>query len=109
MFAAYCADRIADGFAGEVSINADGVSISAEQLQDKYRAMAVSLRNTYAALGGVGAGPFAGGSTIGEHVWGARPRTFGLGAHDNPRAGRQDESYHPDGEYSEARTDGSWQ
>jgi hypothetical protein len=97
MYAAYCADRIADLYAGEVSISADGVSISTEQLQDKYRTMATALRNTYAALHGVGATPYAGGTVAGEEPWGTKALNFGIGMSDNDSAGRQ--GFHRPGDY----------
>jgi hypothetical protein len=91
MYAAYCADRIADLFAGEVSISADGVSISTDQLQDKYRTMAQRLREEYARLHGVGAAPFAGGSSLWDDYldWDVKPRTFAVAMNDNRMAGRQ--------------------
>ena len=94
MYAAYCADRIADLYAGEVSISADGVSISTDQLQDKYRTMAERLREEYARLHGVGAGPFAGGTLWDEFdtFYDVKPLNFGIGMSDNDRAGYQNNS-----------------
>lgn len=82
MAAAYCADVIAGKYAGEVSISADGVSVSAGEVQQKYQQLAISLRATYKNLAGTGGDVFAGGLR--------GQMAFGLGLHDNLRAGQQD-------------------
>lgn len=77
--AAACADRIAAKYAGMVSINADGVSYSGDQLMLKYANLGKELRDTSRRISGEGATPFIGGqSTVGPN--------FGLGMHDNPEA-----------------------
>lgn len=89
MYAAFCCERIASKYAGEVHISADGVDYSGEQLQDKYTALALNLRESYARLAGAGAAPFAGGSILWDNVYGARPLNFGIGMSDNRLAGSQ--------------------
>ena len=74
-----------------MSISADGVSVGAQELQQKYATLAASLRATYKALAGAGAVPYAGGID-----WppasdpSVKPLSFGKGMHDNLRAGQQD-------------------
>lgn len=96
MTAAVCADILAGRFAAEVSISADGVSISAEQLQDRYLKLAASLRTTYKVLAAPGGLPIAGGIdafSIDDPT--VKPYSFGVGMNDNPRAGSQDPSSAP--------------
>lgn len=91
MAAAICAEIIAARYAGEISITADGVSISGDQLQTKWAALAASLRATYKALAAAGGAPYAGGVERGERRQrGVRPLAFGKAMHDNTRAGAQD-------------------
>lgn len=79
--AAYAADRIAAKFAGEVSISADGVNYSGDQLYAKYQALAKELRQTARDRTGQGARPFVGGL--------GRGRQFALAMHDHPGAPTQ--------------------
>lgn len=97
MVAAFCAEAIAARYAGEVSITADGVTYSGEQLQQKYTQLASSLRTTYTQLQGGGAEPFAGGTDV-MALWpgGVVPLNFGVGMHDNARAGWQRYGYYGD-------------
>lgn len=96
--AAVAAATIARKFVGIVSVQADGVSVSTADLADRYRQLAVDLRDEHKA------------STIGGEVDienllvghgadpGIRPLRFGVGLHDNPYAGVQDyggNSYDP--------------
>lgn len=74
--AAMVADRIAAKYAGEVSINSDGVSYSGDQLQQKYSALAKELRQTHSRIASMGSYPYIGGL----HA----SRNFGVGMHDNP-------------------------
>lgn len=91
MAAAICADMIANRYASEVSITADGVSISGDQLMTKWQALATSLRETYKSLQGVGGEPLVGGVDLYDRrTPGVRPLSFGRGMHDNMRAGSQD-------------------
>ncbi len=89
--AAQCCDTIAGRFASEVSQSGDGVSISLDQLQDKYTTLAASLRSQYERLSGVEAVPYVGAQDpyVG-HL--ERPGWAAIGQHDNPDAGSQDTS-----------------
>lgn len=111
MVAAYCADMIAARYAGEVTISADGVNYSGEQLQQKYNTLASNLRSTYAQITGPGAGPYAGG-TDRHGPWlggGVVPLNFGIGQYDNDRAGWQ-RNFHAADEmpYESDDVAGSW-
>lgn len=79
--AALAADRIAAKYAGLVSINADGVSYSGDQLGQKYQALAKELRQTARTRAGEGGSPYVGNWATG--------RQFGVGMHDNPQATTQ--------------------
>lgn len=90
MTAAVCADIIAGRFAGEVSISADGVSVSGQQLQDKYTQLAASLRQLYKTISAAGGLPLVGGIDAFRIVdRTVAPFNFGVGMHDNRRAGYQ--------------------
>lgn len=87
--ASVAAETIAGRFAREVSYSADGVSVSGEQLQQKYNDLAQSLRDLYKASGEA-AGPDAGGILLGEEFDSTiRPLNFGIGFNDNHRSGQQ--------------------
>lgn len=110
MTAAYCADVVAARYASEVSINADGVTYSGEQLQQKFNTLAGQLRTMYGQLQSVGSGPFAGGTDIrGPWMYGVLPLNFGVGQYDNDRAGWQ-RNHRPYGEipYETDDVAGSW-
>jgi hypothetical protein len=79
--AVLAADRIAAKFAGSMSISADGVNYSGDQLGQKYQALAKELRQTARVWAGQSATPFVGGQQTG--------RQFGIGMHDNPQATTQ--------------------
>lgn len=88
--AAVVCDVIAAKFAREISFSADGVSIGASDLQEKYEKLADSLRAQYSAqdIGGI---PTAGGMIAGEEFDPTvEPLVWAKGMHDNPAAGRQD-------------------
>jgi hypothetical protein len=90
MTAAVCADIIAGRYAGSVSISADGVSVSADQLQNKYIMLAASLRSTYKTLAAAGGLPIVGGIdafTVEDRT--VKPFLFRIGMDDNIRAGSQ--------------------
>jgi hypothetical protein len=91
MTAAVCADIISGRYAAEVSISTDGDSIATEQLQDKYKALAATLRTTYQTIAGAGGYPLVGGidrfRVIDPTM---RPLLFAIGQNDNVRAGNQD-------------------
>lgn len=94
MSAAVCADIIAGRYAGEVNISADGVSISADNLMQKYAALAASLRTTYKTVAGAGGYPLVGGIdafTVVDPT--VRPKNFSVGQDDNYRAGYQYQGY----------------
>lgn len=90
MIAAMAAEAIAAKFAREVAYSADGVSVGVQDLQDKYNALASSLRDQYKQYD-IGSGPVVEGV-----LWGAtldpgiKPTMFGIGMNDNPRAGKQE-------------------
>lgn len=88
--AAWCCQVIAGKYAGEISITADGVSYSGDQLQDKYLKLAQSLRDQYNQFRGLGGAPYAGGILEGEFTApGTKSPEFGIGKDDNLRAGGQ--------------------
>ena len=88
--AAVCCDSIAGRFAREISYSADGVSVGAEALQEKYTRLAASLRDQFKS-NVVSAGPDVGGIMIGEtYDASIAPLTWGKGMHDNIEAGQQD-------------------
>jgi hypothetical protein len=84
------AATISRRFAGMVSVSADGVNVQTGDLAERYRALAVELREQHTAsmVGGevdisnimIGSGPEPG----------VKPLRFGVGLHDNPEAGLQD-------------------
>jgi hypothetical protein len=76
--AALAADRIAAKYAGMVTINADGVNYSGDQLYQKYQALGKELRQSARTTQGWSAIPFSGSSPMG--------RQFAIGMHDNPGA-----------------------
>jgi hypothetical protein len=89
--ASYLADVIANRFAREIDLSADGISVSASQLQTKYRDMAKSLRAQWHAISGAGALPDVGGILWGEELDPSiKPLVWAKGMDDNLRAGQQD-------------------
>ena len=100
MTAAVCADILAGRYAGEVSISADGVSISTDQLQLKYTQLAAALRATYKILAAPGGYPYVGGIDSFRVVDpSVRPTNFGIGMDDNYRAGAQGRADAPEDWY----------
>ena len=88
--AATLADTIAARYAREASYSADGVSVSLGPVGDQYRALAVSLRDTYSAQL-VGGEPDVGGMTQNEQlIDDTKPFAFGKGIHDYVAAGPQE-------------------
>lgn len=77
-------------FAAMVAVTADGVSVSTGDLAQRFRDLALELRDQYKAsmIGGeidisnvmMGRGPEPG----------VKPLRFGVGLHDNPEVGMQD-------------------
>ena len=87
--ASVACEVIAGKFAREVSYSADGVTVSGDQLQQKYNDLASSLRDLYKA-DGVAVGPDAGGIMPGEEFDpDVKPLSFGIGFQDNLRGGQQ--------------------
>ena len=88
--AAVCAESVAAKFAREVNVSADNVSVSIQDLQQKYENLALSLRDQYKAKQ-AGALPLAGGMLYNEYPdTTVKPLSFGKAMHDNVRGGRQD-------------------
>lgn len=82
LVAAACATKLAARFTGEVSISADGVSYSGDQLAGKYLQLATELREESTRRAVTGAKPvFASNHYV--------PRSFRIGMYDNPQAGLQ--------------------
>lgn len=88
--AAIGAEIIAARFAREISYSADGVSVGANELQQKYNDLALSLRDMYKNEN-AGGGPDVGG-ILWEDTYDPTlaPLSFWRGMHDNVRAGQQD-------------------
>jgi hypothetical protein len=90
MVASMAAEAIAAKFAREVSYSADGVSIGVQELQQKFDALALSLRDQYKQFD-IGGGPDIGGVLYSDYPDPTiRPTIFAVGQNDNPRAGKQD-------------------
>lgn len=87
--AAVAAATITNKFTGQVSISADGVSVSVADLADRYRKLAEDLRSTYKAEK-AGAELNLDNIMVGyEQDPRIKPLNFGIGMHDNPEAGQQ--------------------
>lgn len=88
--AAECAETLVARFAREISYSADGVSVGGQELQDKYTALAGTLRAQYQRSQTYGP-PDAGGILAGEEFDSTiKPLSFSKGMHDNRRAGQQE-------------------
>jgi hypothetical protein len=88
--AAVAADTISRKFVGIVSISVDGVSVNTADLAQRYRDLAVQLRNEYVA-GQIGAEVPLDNIMVGGRVdYSIAPLNFSIGLHDNPQAGQQD-------------------
>lgn len=89
--ASYLADVVANRFGREIDLSADGISVSASELQTKYRDIAKSLREQWHAISGVGGLPDVGGILWGEELDPSiKPLVWAKGMNDNDRAGQQD-------------------
>lgn len=87
--AAVVCDAISSKFAREISFSADGVSVGASELQEKYERLADSLRAQHTAqeISGI---PSAGGMIAGEEFDpSVEPLVWAKGMHDNVQAGQQ--------------------
>lgn len=99
--AATACEIIAAKFAAEVSVSADGVSVSSGDLQQRYMNLAEQLREQAHIK-------LDDDVSMGlEELWdvgldaGIDPLMFGIGFHDNWEAGRQDYgNYKPNSPYS---------
>lgn len=83
-------ETISAKFAREVAYSADGVSVQATELQQKYNMLAESLRDLYKAEQ-INGGPDVGGIMF-DPVYDPtlKPLIWGVGMNDNFRAGQQD-------------------
>jgi hypothetical protein len=103
LIAAACCDLIASKYVGWVNINADGVSYSGDQLQQRYNALAAELRKTEKRLTVSGAFPYVGGILTNESPPpGVAPPNFGIGMDDNPEGFRQDGGWNAEYVYSDS-------
>lgn len=86
--AAVAADLVAAKFAGVVNISADGVTINTADLSERYRALALSLRNLFkaGALGVLDIGNLMIGAELDPSI---KPLFAAMGMHDNHYAGQQ--------------------
>jgi hypothetical protein len=92
--AAFVCDRIAAKYVGQVSISADGVSYSGDQLMQRYTTLAAELRKTLKRTNEHFAPPYVGGVLYGERALaGVRQPVFGVGMFDNPEGSTQDYGY----------------
>lgn len=90
MAAGAAAEAIAAALSREVTYSADGVSISADTLAQKFYTVGEKLR-TLSMRSDVAAGPDTGGIMVGEvYDDSIRPLVFSVGMHDNYAAGQQD-------------------
>jgi hypothetical protein len=88
--AAVAADTISRKFVGIVNISVDGVSVNTADLTQRYRDLAIQLRNEYVA-GQIGAEVPLDNIMVGGQVdYSIAPLNFSIGLHDNPLAGQQD-------------------
>ena len=91
LVAANACDIISSKFAREVTYSADGISVGANELQQKYTLLAKSLRDQYKMEQSPGGAPDVGGIMYGEEFDPSIiPLTWSKGMNDNYRAGRQD-------------------
>jgi len=91
LVAANACDIISSKFAREVTYSADGVSVGANELQQKYTQLAKSLRDQYKLEKEVGGAPDVGGIIYGEEFDPTiAPLSWSKGMHDNYRGGQQD-------------------
>lgn len=107
--AAVGAEMLSARFASEVSVSADGVSVSVSELQNKYQLLAERLRSQAKEEQAAGAEPITGGILWGEFPDPmVKPLTFGVGFMDNYEVGRADYGdYHP-GEDGSYHPESSW-
>ena len=85
--ASVCATVIASKFTREVSVSADGVSVDVGSLQQKYRDLAMTLRDAYDETHGDMELP---SNDVMVRDMTLPPLLFGIGMSDNFEAGNQD-------------------
>jgi len=89
--AAVAAASISRRFVGIVNVTADGVSVDAEALVQRYKDLSADLRAEYRRENQVGAEVPMENVMVGtEPDPSIRPLRFGVGLHDNWMAGQQD-------------------
>lgn len=88
--AAVAAATISRKFVGVLTISADGVTVNAADLVDRYKALAQQLRAEYVASQ-IGGEVDISNIMVGQgHDYSIKPLSFQIGLHDNPEAGMQD-------------------
>ena len=88
--AAVVAATISRKFVGILNISADGVSVNAADLVDRYKALAQQLRAEYVASQ-VGGEVDLTNIMVGQSPdYSIKPLSFQIGLHDNAEAGMQD-------------------
>jgi hypothetical protein len=91
--AAVCAEGLSNRFARELNVVADGVNIPAGELMERFNQVALNLREQFHSERGmdVFAEDFAGVLENAGWIASLAPLNFGLGMHDNPEAGNQEQ------------------
>lgn len=98
LVAAVGCEIVAGKYAGQVTVSADGVSVSVGELQGKYDTLAASLRDQYKLE--QAASPMLEGVMHDPNLDpNIKPLRFGVGFTDNYRAGRQDYGDHDPGSW----------
>jgi hypothetical protein len=99
--ASLAAEVLANRYAKEVSVSADGVSVAVGDLQEKFNKLAENLRaQWHEVVAALGDYDFAG-IVIDVNTWDEtiQPLVFGIGFMDNYLAGQQDFGYYSPGGY----------
>jgi len=106
--ASIACENIAAKFTRELSYGADGVSVNAGELQQKYQQLAMQLREMFKTSNIPGA-PDVGGIMVGEvYDSSIAPLTFAKGMHDNIEAGQQDYGGTEPAQYVQPEIDGTY-
>jgi hypothetical protein len=105
---AVACETISSRFARDISYSADGLSVGAGELQNKYKQLAQALRDQYKAID-IGGGPDIGGIMLGEvYDTDIKPLTWAKGMHDNIEAGQQDYGGVEPAQFTYPEKDGSY-
>lgn len=99
--ASLAAEVLANRYAKEVSVSADGVSVAVGDLQERFNKLAENLRGQWhTVVASLGDYDFAG-IVLDTNGWiaGLQPLIFGTGFMDNAAAGQQDYGYRDPGGY----------